>query len=53
MVTEINANLRDHGDLAAKLPYSEGWIMRVHAPNLRRELKSLSIGSEAKNLSIR
>jgi glycine cleavage system H lipoate-binding protein len=49
VVTEINAGLRDHGDLAAKLPYSEGWIMRVHAPNLRRELKSLSIGTEAKS----
>lgn len=48
IVTEINTSLREKGNLANAAPYSDGWIMRVHAPNLRRELKYLSIGDQAK-----
>jgi len=48
IVTAINPILRDSGDLAHQNPYSDGWVMRVHSTNLRKELKNLIIGDEAK-----
>ncbi|MBU0985994.1 MAG: hypothetical protein KKH68_01970, partial [Proteobacteria bacterium] len=48
VVTAINPELREAGSLANRAPYSEGWVMRVHADNLRRDLKNLMIGTETK-----
>jgi len=28
-------------------PYTDGWVARIHAPDLRRELRQLMIGAEA------
>ncbi|MEJ2096060.1 MAG: glycine cleavage system protein H [Deltaproteobacteria bacterium] len=47
VVTAVNANLRENGDLSNRHPYDDGWILRVHAKNLRQDIKSLMIGSEA------
>ena len=46
IVVAINPEVREEGDLAADHPYSGGWVMRVHAENLREELKHLMINSE-------
>ena len=46
VITAINPRLREKGSLANQDPYSEGWIARVHADNLRRDLKKLMIGGE-------
>ncbi len=46
IVTAINSSLREKGDLAKDHPYDDGWILRVHAKNLRQDLKALRIGSE-------
>lgn len=46
IVTAINPNLREKGSLAGDAPYSEGWIMNVHCPELRRDLKNLMIHTE-------
>ena len=47
VVTSINAELRDQGHLAGRDPYTDGWVMTVHAKNLRSDLKTLTIGSES------
>ena len=47
VVTSMNAELRERGDLAGRNPYTDGWIMTVHSDNLRCDLKSLTIGSES------
>jgi len=49
VVTAINPKLRDKGSLAGGDPYSEGWVVRVHADNLRRDLKNLMIGHETQD----
>ncbi|MBF0117619.1 MAG: hypothetical protein HQK79_02195 [Desulfobacterales bacterium] len=48
VVTDVNLKLRDNGSLANKDPYSDGWILRIHADNLRGDLKQLMIGEETK-----
>lgn len=50
VVTDINPALRETGGLANKAPYSDGWVMRVHAENLRKDLKNLMIGTEARDV---
>jgi glycine cleavage system H lipoate-binding protein len=47
VVTDINSDLREKGNLANQDPYSQGWVMRLHASNLRRDLKNLMIGDQA------
>lgn len=47
VVTEINPLLREDGGLARKQPYDEGWIMRVHAPNLTSDLRKLRLSQES------
>ncbi len=49
VITDINPKLREKGSIANKNPYSEGWVMRIHAPNLRNDLKNLMIGTETKD----
>ena len=47
VVTDINPDLRDKGNLANQDPYTQGWVMRLHSNNLRRDLKNLMIGDQA------
>lgn len=49
VVTSINSKLRERGSLANKDPYADGWVMSVHANNLRRDLKSLMINEETRD----
>jgi len=46
VVTDVNYNLRDTGNLANQAPYSDGWVLRVHSDDLRRDIKNLMIGNE-------
>jgi glycine cleavage system H lipoate-binding protein len=48
VITAINPKLREKGALANQNPYAEGWIARIHADNLRREMKQLMIADETK-----
>jgi glycine cleavage system H lipoate-binding protein len=47
VVTDINPDLREQGNLANQDPYTQGWVMRLHSDNLRRDLKKLMIGDQA------
>ncbi len=47
VVTDINPELRQKGNLANQDPYTQGWVMRLHSNNLRREIKNLMIGDQA------
>jgi glycine cleavage system H lipoate-binding protein len=47
VVTDINPALREKGSLANQDPYTQGWVMRLHSSNLRRDIKNLMIGDEA------
>jgi len=46
VVTAVNSNLREQGSLANQDPYSHGWVLRIHANNLRHDLKNLMMGNE-------
>jgi len=48
VVTSINPALMEQGKLANDDPYVEGWIMTVHSPDLRKDLKKLSINEETR-----
>jgi len=47
VVTAINSELRDRGNLANQDPYTEGWVMCLHSTNLRQDLRKLMIGDQA------
>ena len=47
VVTDRNARLVEDPTLAHRDPYAEGWVLRLHAPQLRDELKPLVIGMES------
>lgn len=47
VVTDINPGLREKGSQANQDPYSDGWVMRLHATDLRHDLKHLMFGSQA------
>jgi len=47
VVTAINSELREKGNLANQDPYTEGWVMCLHATTLRQDLKDLMIGAAA------
>ena len=47
VVTDINPELRVKGNLANQDPYTQGWVMRLHSNDLRRDLKNLLIGDQA------
>jgi glycine cleavage system H lipoate-binding protein len=49
VVTAINSELRDRGNLANQDPYTDGWVMCLHTANLRHDLRELMIGSQASN----
>jgi glycine cleavage system H lipoate-binding protein len=46
VVTTINPALREDARRAGDAPYSEGWVMNVHAPHLRDDLRDLMIHTE-------
>ncbi|MEW6665811.1 MAG: glycine cleavage system protein H [Thermodesulfobacteriota bacterium] len=47
VVTAVNLQLRERGTLANRDPYTEGWVMTVHATDLRDDLKGLMINQES------
>jgi len=47
VITAINIDLMEQGEKAGQDPYTENWVARAYAPNLRQELKNLMIGIEA------
>jgi glycine cleavage system H lipoate-binding protein len=47
VVTDVNTRVMEKGSLANTDPYAEGWVLRAHATNLRRDLRSLMLGEEA------
>jgi glycine cleavage system H lipoate-binding protein len=47
VVTDVNPALRERGSIANADPYTEGWVLRVHAGNLRQDLRRLMIGEQA------
>ena len=49
VITAINPKLREKGGMANQDPYAEGWIARIHADNLRQEMKHLMIADETKD----
>lgn len=46
VITAVNPKVREQGPLASQDPYAEGWVMTLHAQNLRKELKTLTIARE-------
>jgi glycine cleavage system H lipoate-binding protein len=48
VVTAVNSGLFEQGSLANQDPYADGWVMQVHANNLRGDLKKLMIRDETR-----
>jgi len=46
VVTDVNPDIREKSGAASRSPYSSGWMVRVHASDLRGDLKRLMIGAE-------
>lgn len=46
VVTALNTRLLESGEAARQDPYSEGWVLQLHARNLREDLKTLMIREE-------
>jgi glycine cleavage system H lipoate-binding protein len=46
VVTSVNPEIREKATLANEEPFSGGWIMRLHAGQLRQDLKGLMINRE-------
>jgi glycine cleavage system H lipoate-binding protein len=49
VVVESNGRLRGGKEAVNIDPYSDGWVVRVHATNLREDLKKLIIGHETED----
>jgi len=47
VVTDLNPDLRERGSQANDDPYTRGWVMRLHADDLRSDLKNLMMGEQA------
>jgi len=47
VVAEMNPRLRESGCRLATEPYTDGWVLRAHVPNLRQDLHTLMIGEQA------
>ena len=47
VVTDMNPRLRESGCRAGIDPYTDGWVLRAHAANLREDLHGLMIGDQA------
>jgi len=50
VVTAVNNKLRSRESCTITAPYTDGWVMRVHATELRKDIKNLRIGSEEKQI---
>ena len=48
VVTAVNTPLRDQARAMGRDPYAGGWVLRVHAADLRKDLKNLMISTETK-----
>jgi glycine cleavage system H lipoate-binding protein len=48
VITAVNPKLRASGNVANQSPYSDGWVMAIQAENVRKDVKSLMIGQEAR-----
>jgi hypothetical protein len=46
VVAAINSAVREDGKPVHQDPYTAGWVMTIHAGDLRRDLKRLLIGAE-------
>lgn len=46
VVTDVNLSLGARCGPAHRAPYTQGWVLRLHADNLRQELKALMMGGE-------
>ncbi len=49
VVTAVNPDVRNNARVANQDPYTDGWVLRVHSKNLRKDLSALMIGSETKD----
>jgi len=47
VVTACNIGLRQQGKVESRDAYAEGWIVRAHSNDLRRDMKKLMIGDES------
>lgn len=47
VVTEVNPRLREEGVPAGADGYADRWVLRAHAPELRKNLRDLMIGEQA------
>ena len=47
VVTEMNPRLMENGCRAGSDPYTDGWVLRAHAPSLKQDLHALMIGEQA------
>ncbi|RLB16206.1 MAG: hypothetical protein DRG63_05635 [Deltaproteobacteria bacterium] len=46
VVTSMNLELMEQGSHAVGDPYADGWVMTVHCPDLKQNLKALMISGE-------
>jgi len=49
VVTANNTRVNAQGNLANQDPYTEGWVLQVHASNLRDDIKNLMIKNETRD----
>jgi len=49
VVTANNTRVNAQGSLANQDPYTEGWVLQVHANNLRDDIKNLMIKNETRD----
>lgn len=49
VVTHINKELPEHPELMTASPYDEGWLCTIEPTSLRKNLKSLYYGEDARN----
>lgn len=47
VVTAANIGLRQDGRVESKDAYADGWVVRAHSQDLRRDMKKLMIGDES------
>jgi glycine cleavage system H lipoate-binding protein len=47
VITAVNPELRERGNLADQDPYTEGWVMTLHPQDLRKEIKDLMIAQQS------
>lgn len=48
VITEVNPELKQTPDLVNQAPYSQGWVLTVHCPDLKQDLKHLMFMDDTK-----